>query len=151
MINLIGCFLLGVFILACGLAQTGLQLIFFRTFQGIAVSMCLPTAFSILTDAFPTGRRRNIGFSCLGLGQPLGFLFGLVFGGLFKASLWVGGSATICVPESRSLCPSSIAGDCHKTLPRSRSHGPESRMRLTGLECSSRVLVWGFSHTSLRK
>ncbi|KAF4763812.1 hypothetical protein N7455_010487 [Penicillium solitum] len=86
MINLTGCFLLGAFILACGVAQTGIQMIMFRTFQGIATSMCLPTAFSILTDAMPTGKRRNVGFACLGLGQPLGFSMGLVLGGLFQGS-----------------------------------------------------------------
>lgn len=85
-IHLIGCFLLGTFILACGVAETGIQLILFRTFQGVATSMCLPTAFSILTDAMPTGTRRNIGFACLGLGQPFGFSVGLVFGGLFQGS-----------------------------------------------------------------
>ncbi|KAJ5747005.1 uncharacterized protein N7511_008701 [Penicillium nucicola] len=86
MINIIGCFLLGSFILACGVAQTGIQMIVFRTFQGIATSMCLPTAFSILTDSMPAGRRRNIGFACLGLGQPLGFSGGLVLGGIFQAT-----------------------------------------------------------------
>lgn len=86
MINLIGCSLLGAFILACGVAQTGIQIIIFRTLQGIATSMCLPTAFSIMTDAMPTGRRRNIGFACLGLGQPMGFSVGLVLGGIFQGS-----------------------------------------------------------------
>lgn len=90
MINLIGCFLLAAFILACSVAQTGIQLILFRTFQGVATSMCLPTAFSILTDTMPTGRRRNIGFACLGLGQPFGFSVGLVFGGLFQSSSSLG-------------------------------------------------------------
>lgn len=85
-INLIGCCLLTVFILACSLAETGLQLILFRTFQGIATSMCLPTAFSIMTDSMPAGKRRNIGFSCLGLGQPFGFSVGLVLGGIFQDS-----------------------------------------------------------------
>ncbi|GFF61669.1 putative transporter [Aspergillus lentulus] len=86
MINLAGCVLLCVFILACGLAQTGVQLILFRAFQGVATSMCLPTAFSILTDTMPTGTRRNVGFACLGLGQPLGFSFGLLFGGILESS-----------------------------------------------------------------
>ncbi|KAJ5241459.1 uncharacterized protein N7469_003050 [Penicillium citrinum] len=89
-INLIGCFLMGVFILACSVAQTGIQLILFRTFQGVATSMCLPTAFSILTDTMPIGKRRNIGFACLGLGQPLGFSVGLVLGGIFQASATLG-------------------------------------------------------------
>lgn len=86
MINLLGCLLLAAFILGCGVADSGIQLILFRTFQGIATSMCLPTAFSILTETLPMGKPRNIGFACLGLGQPLGFAVGLVFGGLFQGS-----------------------------------------------------------------
>jgi hypothetical protein len=46
--------------------------------------MCLPSAFSILTETFPNGPRRNIGFSCLGLGQPFGFSVGLVMGGAIE-------------------------------------------------------------------
>jgi MFS family permease len=82
-INLGGCFLLGLLILASGLARTGIELILFRAFQGISISMCFPTSISILTDTFPNGRRRNIAFSCLGLSQPLGFSVGLFLGGLF--------------------------------------------------------------------
>ncbi|KAJ5722704.1 hypothetical protein N7488_000739 [Penicillium malachiteum] len=85
-INLAGCFLLAGFILAYGVAETGIQLIMFRTLQGIATSMCLTTAFSILTDSMFTGKCRNIGFACLGLGQPLGFSVGLVLGGIFQDS-----------------------------------------------------------------
>ncbi|KAJ5179266.1 major facilitator superfamily domain-containing protein [Penicillium capsulatum] len=85
-INLLGCFFLVTFVLACSVAQTGIQFILFRAFQGIATSMCLPTAFSILTDTMPAGQRRNIGFACLGLGQPFGFSVGLVLGGIFQSS-----------------------------------------------------------------
>ena len=34
----------------------------------------------------PAGKRRNVGFACLRLGQPLGFSIGLVLGGLFQGS-----------------------------------------------------------------
>ena len=83
--NLCGGFLLGLCILASGLSRTGIELIIFRAIQGIAVSMCFPTAFSILTDAFPNGRRRNIAFACLGLMQPFGWAVGLVLGGIFES------------------------------------------------------------------
>jgi MFS family permease len=79
-----GCFLLAMFIFASGLARTGLELIIFRAFQGIAVSMCFPTSFSILTNSFPNGKRRNIAFSCLGLSQPFGWSVGLFLGGFFE-------------------------------------------------------------------
>lgn len=83
MIFIVGCALQGIFVLACGLAETGLQLILFRAMQGIAVAMCLPTAVSIVTTAFQQGRRRNMGFAFMGAGQPFGFCVGLVLGGLF--------------------------------------------------------------------
>ena len=60
---LLGCFLQGIFVLGCGLAQTGIQLIMFRAMQGITVSMCLPTAVSIITTAFQPGRQRNLGLA----------------------------------------------------------------------------------------
>ena len=78
-----GCFLLACFILGCGLARTGIELIMFRAMQGIAVALCLPTSVGILTNAVASGKRRNVGFACMGLGQPLGFSLGLVLGGVF--------------------------------------------------------------------
>jgi MFS family permease len=81
-INLIGCFLVGCFILASGLARTGTELIMFRALQGIAVSLCLPTSVSIVAGITTSGRQRNIAFSCLGMVQPTGFSVGLVLGGV---------------------------------------------------------------------
>ncbi|CAO1604619.1 hypothetical protein XANCAGTX0491_008164 [Xanthoria calcicola] len=46
------------------------------------MSLCLPTAVSILTASFPNGKTRNVGFSFLGAGQVLGFCIGLVLGGV---------------------------------------------------------------------
>lgn len=48
----------------------------FRAMQGIAVALCLPTSVGILTNAVESGKRRNVGFACMGLGQPLGFSAG---------------------------------------------------------------------------
>lgn len=84
-INLLGTFVLGAFILAAGLARTGIQLIMFRAFQGIGVAMCFPTAVSILSAAFPSGRVRNVAFGCLGLGTPLGFAVGILLGGCLES------------------------------------------------------------------
>ena len=99
-IYLMGCFLTGCFVLGCGLAQTGIQLIMFRAMQGIALALCLPTSVGILTGTVPSGKRRNIGFACLGLGQPLGFSIGLVLGGVFVDTIgwrvgWYGCAALI--------------------------------------------------------
>ena len=86
LINLLGTFVLGVFILASGLARTGVQLLLFRAFQGIGVAMCFPTAVRILSAAFPSGRVRNFGFASLGLGTPFGFSVGLLLGGFFEST-----------------------------------------------------------------
>lgn len=76
-------FLYTVFILAIGFAQTGTQLILFRALQGVAISMCLPTAVSLITNTFPKGKWRNTAFAMNGMGQPLGYAMGLVLGGIF--------------------------------------------------------------------
>lgn len=68
--------------LACGFARSGIDIILFRAFQGIAISLCLPTSIAIVANAVPSGRKRNIGFSCLGFVQPFGSSLGLVLEGL---------------------------------------------------------------------
>ncbi|KAL6707788.1 hypothetical protein ACN47E_003688 [Coniothyrium glycines] len=84
---LIGCVLQSAFTLACGLAQNGTQLIVFRAFAGVAISFCLPSAVSIITGTFPEGKSRNIAFASMGGGQPIGFSFGLVLGGVFADTI----------------------------------------------------------------
>ncbi|KAL2364801.1 hypothetical protein RJZ56_002218 [Blastomyces dermatitidis] len=81
-VYLTGSLLLAAFTLGCGLARTGIQLIMFRAISGIAISMCLPAAVSIITTSFPTGRGRNIAFGCLGAAQPVGFSMGISLGGV---------------------------------------------------------------------
>jgi hypothetical protein len=81
-VEVYGVFLLGLFILACGFAQTGTQLVVFRAMQGIALAMHIPAQVSIVAGSIPAGRARNIGFSFLGLSQPLGFSFGMVSSGI---------------------------------------------------------------------
>lgn len=76
-----------VFTLACGLCKTGMQLIVFRTFLGVSISMCLPAAVGITTKAFDRGTRRNISFACQGMGQPLGYALGLILGGVFADTI----------------------------------------------------------------
>jgi len=79
----VGCTLLGVFTLACGLSRTGIQLVLFRAFQGVGSAIHIPCSVSLVAQYVPSGRNRNIGFACLGLSQPLGFSLGLVLGGVF--------------------------------------------------------------------
>lgn len=103
-IFLTGCFLIACFVLSCGLARTGIELTVFRAMQGVAVALCLPTSVGIFTNAVPRGRGRNVGFSCMGLAQPLGFALGLVLGGVFVDTIgwragWYmcGGTIRLCL------------------------------------------------------
>ena len=78
---LLGTFLQSIFTLACALSRTSTQLIVFRALAGIAISLCLPSAVSLIMAYFRAGRRRNLAFGAMGGGQPLGFTIGLGVGG----------------------------------------------------------------------
>lgn len=84
---LVGCFMQSAFSLACGLSQTGTQLIVFRICSGLATSLCLPSAVSIITENFPPGKLRNLAFASMGGGQPIGFGIGIIVGGVFADSI----------------------------------------------------------------
>ena len=84
---LLGCLLQCTFTLACGLSQTGVQLIVFRGFSGIAASFCLPSTVSIVNNAFPPGRLRSSTFASMGGGLNFGFGLGLVLGGVFSDTI----------------------------------------------------------------
>lgn len=93
--------LTGSFILGSGFVKAGTQLIVMRALTGVAVSLCLPTAIGILSNAAPNGKMRNLGFACLGLSSPFGFSVGLVLGGVFVDTIgwrfvyYLGGAVTI--------------------------------------------------------
>ncbi|KAL3468992.1 major facilitator superfamily domain-containing protein [Aspergillus californicus] len=82
-----GSIIFAILTLACGLAKTGSQLIAFRALLGIAIAMCLPCAVSLMTRTFPGGKKRNMGFAAIGMGQPLGYSVGLILGGVFADSI----------------------------------------------------------------
>ena len=100
---LTGNLLVGSFIVACGLARTGTELIALRALQGVSVCLVWPTSVSIIAKHLETGRRRNLAFGILGLSNPMGFLAGLVAaGGLVESIGWrsgwyIAGGATIAL------------------------------------------------------
>ncbi|KAK2594976.1 hypothetical protein QQS21_007283 [Conoideocrella luteorostrata] len=83
MVWVVGSYLFVIFTIALGFAKTGIQVILFRTLLGVSISMCLPTAVSLITNTFPKGPWRNVAFAMNGMGQPLGYALGLVLGGIF--------------------------------------------------------------------
>jgi MFS family permease len=116
-VDLVGCVILSAFSLACGLSQSGIQLVLFRAFQGVGFSLHLPASVGLVAAAAPPGRARNISFGCLGLSQPLGFSAGLVVSGIMiERAGWrsgfylVGGScivATIAAAWSLPKAPAT--------------------------------------------
>lgn len=100
-VEVYGLLLFGVTILSCGFAQTGVQLVVFRALQGIALAMHIPASVAIVASAVPAGRARNIGFSCLGLTQPLGYSAGTVLSGImierigWRSGFWMCGAAIL--------------------------------------------------------
>jgi MFS family permease len=88
-VELVGIFMLGIFMLACGLADTGVQLTLFRAFQGVAMAVHLPAAVSIVASTMPKGRARNMAFAAMGFARDIGFSVGLVLSGvLIQAKGW---------------------------------------------------------------
>ena len=98
-VNLTGCFFIALFTFLSGVSRSGIELIMFRALQGVASALAFPSAISIISSSIESGRRRNIGFACLGLAMPLGFSFGLVLGGVFitglgwRVGFYIGGGA----------------------------------------------------------
>jgi EmrB/QacA subfamily drug resistance transporter len=67
-------------LLACALADSIGQLIFFRTFQAVGAAMTISCGAAIVTEAFPT-HEVGKGLGSLGVSVSLGFIAGPVIGG----------------------------------------------------------------------
>ncbi|KZP27583.1 MFS general substrate transporter [Athelia psychrophila] len=82
-----------VFSIACGFAQTGVQLNILRGVQGIGSCASMSAAIGILASAFPVSRMRSFAFATFSAGAPLGAGFGWVLGGVIdelSAAKWRG-------------------------------------------------------------
>ncbi|KAF5680027.1 aminotriazole resistance protein [Fusarium heterosporum] len=86
-VDLIGCILSGVFMLACGFVHHGEELVALRALQGVALALHLSSSVALVSKTLPRGRGRNLAFACLGLSQPLGFSCGLVLGGVLVETI----------------------------------------------------------------
>jgi len=100
---LLGTAFLAATTIACALARNGVELIAFRTAQGLAMAFCLPSSVLLITSNIPEGHSRNIAFACLGAGQPVGFGAGLVIGGLlieclnWRSGYYIGSGLTFAI------------------------------------------------------
>lgn len=81
-LNLSGAFLSAVFALACGLSQSGGELIAFRALAGVTSAITTPSSIAIVSSSVEDGQPRNMGLACLGFSLPLGFGAGMVLAGV---------------------------------------------------------------------
>jgi EmrB/QacA subfamily drug resistance transporter len=113
--------------LAGGLAGTIQLLVAARAVQGLGAALVAPAALSLITTSIPEGPARTRALGYYGATASVGFVAGLVLGGLlvqffdWRAVLWVnvpiGLAAAVLAPV---------------LLPASRPAGPRRRLDLTG-------------------
>lgn len=100
-VELVGAFASGGLMVGGGLSRNGKELVIMRAFQGVGLALHLASSVSIITQLMPQGRGRNLAFSFLGLSQPLGFLVGLVVGGVlidtigWRSGWYISGAITL--------------------------------------------------------
>ncbi|THV01071.1 MFS general substrate transporter [Dendrothele bispora CBS 962.96] len=76
----------GIWSLAAAFAQNHVAFILFVAFKGLGAAANTPAGVSLFVHYFPPGPTRNRAFGILGAGQPIGFILGLVLGGLLVES-----------------------------------------------------------------
>ena len=89
---IVGVLLFSLASLIGGLAPSEIVLILARTVQGLAAAMASATGLSILTAAFPEGKKRNRALSLFSAATGSGFAAGMILGGIITATLgwrWV--------------------------------------------------------------
>ena len=77
---LFGSVWLSMWCLIAGFADS--WVIICRALQGLGAAAMLPSSIGLLGASYTSGKRRNVAFAIYGAGAPVGFSFGLVFGGI---------------------------------------------------------------------
>ncbi|OBZ77744.1 hypothetical protein A0H81_02617 [Grifola frondosa] len=72
--------------LATAFAPNPQSFIVFIGMQGIGAAANTPAGISIISSHFPAGKDKNMAFAILGAGQPIGFISGMIIGGLLSQS-----------------------------------------------------------------
>ena len=67
--------------LVAGFSKNYTQLVVFRAMQGLGCAACLPAGIMLLGKIYRPGPRKNLVFGIYGASAPIGFFFGILFGG----------------------------------------------------------------------
>lgn len=89
-------FLFSVFALVAGFAKSGIAIDVLNGVMGLMSASAIPPAVGILGLCYEKpSKRKNYAFACFSAGNPLGFVFGTIFGGVatnlfgWRASFWL--------------------------------------------------------------
>ncbi|TCD68852.1 hypothetical protein EIP91_009566 [Steccherinum ochraceum] len=83
---LVGSAWFSVWSVAAALAPNAWTFILFFAFQGIGSAANTPAGIAMISSYFPPGKAKNRAFSILGAGQPIGYIVGLILGGILAQS-----------------------------------------------------------------
>ncbi|KAF5367005.1 hypothetical protein D9758_003849 [Tetrapyrgos nigripes] len=83
---LIGSAWFAIWSLAIAFTQNPVTFILFSAFLGLGAAANTPAGISLFSKYFPPGPARNRAFGSLGAGQPIGFILGLILGGILVQS-----------------------------------------------------------------
>ncbi|KAH8102271.1 major facilitator superfamily domain-containing protein [Cristinia sonorae] len=83
---LIGSAWFSLWSVAAALAPNAWTFILFFAFQGIGSAANTPAGIAMISSYFPPGKAKNRAFSILGAGQPIGYIVGLILGGILAQS-----------------------------------------------------------------
>ncbi|KAG8856605.1 hypothetical protein FRB96_006365 [Tulasnella sp. 330] len=98
---LTGTALFVVLSLAVSFAKSSLSFTILMALLGLPPAVLAPAGTGILGAVFPPSRTKAIAFASLGAGQPIGFIVGLVLGGIFahkwRALYWLLAALSACL------------------------------------------------------
>ncbi|KAK5122865.1 hypothetical protein LTR85_003780 [Meristemomyces frigidus] len=89
-------FIFAVFALGAGFSKSAITLDVLSGFMGLSCASAVPPAVGLLGIIYEKpSKRKNYAFACFSAGNPLGFVFGTIFGGIamdlfgWRASYWL--------------------------------------------------------------
>jgi MFS family permease len=101
-----------------GFARSGVELVLARAAQGIGAALIAPTALALVATSFPEGPARNRALGLYGATASVGFVAGLVLGGIlvtvvgWRVVLWVNvPSGIVGVVLGRMWLPADRGGN----------------------------------------
>ncbi|RUS15058.1 major facilitator superfamily domain-containing protein [Endogone sp. FLAS-F59071] len=86
-IFIVGMSLFTIWSLINGFAPNAISLIIFRALQGTGAAMTVPSSVGIIGTYFPNGVRKNRAFFIYGASGAVGFVIGLIIGGILTNTI----------------------------------------------------------------